>query len=47
MGILEQKNEKEHRLLDTAFKLFTEKGIKSTSIQEIVDNANVAKGTFY
>ncbi len=47
MGILEQKNEKENRLLDTAFKLFTEKGIKGTSIQEIVDNANVAKGTFY
>lgn len=47
MGIVEQKNEKENRLLNTAFKLFTEKGIKSTSIQEIVDNANVAKGTFY
>lgn len=47
MGILEQKTEKEKRLLDTAFKLFTEKGIKGTSIQEIVDNANVAKGTFY
>ena len=28
MGILEQKNEKEHRLLDTAFKLFTEKESK-------------------
>jgi AcrR family transcriptional regulator len=41
------KKEKETRLLDTAFKLFTEKGIKETSIQEIVDNANVAKGTFY
>lgn len=47
MGIMEQKNEKENRLLETAFKLFTEKGIKSTSIQEIVDNAKVAKGTFY
>lgn len=47
MGIMERKNEKENRLLNTAFKLFTEKGIKSTSIQEIVDNANVAKGTFY
>lgn len=47
MGLLEQKNEKENRLLETAFKLFTEKGIKSTSIQDIVDNANVAKGTFY
>lgn len=39
--------DKESRLLDTAFKLFTEKGIKDTSIQEIVDHANVAKGTFY
>lgn len=38
---------KETRLLNTAFKLFTEKGIKDTSIQEIVDNASVAKGTFY
>lgn len=47
MGIIEQKNEKENRLLETAFKLFTEKGIKSTSIQDIVDNAKVAKGTFY
>lgn len=47
MGIAEQKNEKENRLLETAFKLFTEKGIKGTSIQEIVDDAKVAKGTFY
>lgn len=38
---------KEARLLNTAFKLFTEKGIKDTSIQEIVDNADVGKGTFY
>ena len=41
------KVEKENRLLNTAFRLFTEKGIKETSIQEIVDNASVAKGTFY
>jgi len=40
-------NDKKQRLLDTAFSLFTNKGIKDTSIQEIVDNANVAKGTFY
>ena len=43
----ENNDNKETRLLNTAFKLFTEKGVKSTSIQEIVDNANVAKGTFY
>lgn len=45
-----KKNEsenKETRLLNTAFKLFTEKGLKDTSIQEIVDNADVGKGTFY
>lgn len=42
-----EKKNKESRLLDTAFNLFTEKGIKDTSIQDIVDNANVAKGTFY
>ena len=41
------ENNKETRLLATAFKLFTEKGIKDTSIQDIVDNADVAKGTFY
>ena len=38
---------REIRLLSKAFELFTEKGVKNTSIQEIVDNANVAKGTFY
>lgn len=42
-----EKKNKENRLLETAFSLFTEKGIKDTSIQDIVDNANVAKGTFY
>ena len=41
------EKDKKQRLLNTAFKLFTEKGIKDTSIQEIVDNADVAKGTFY
>jgi len=43
----EQNNNKEERLLNHAFKLFTEKGVKSTSIQEITDSADVAKGTFY
>ena len=51
MGIIMKKEslekDKETRLLKTAFELFTQKGIKDTSIQEIVDNANVAKGTFY
>ena len=41
------KEKKEKGLLNSAFKLFTEKGVKETSIQNIVDDANVAKGTFY
>ncbi|MBR0426676.1 MAG: TetR/AcrR family transcriptional regulator [Clostridia bacterium] len=43
----EKDPEKENRLLESAFKLFTEKGLKATSIQGIVDESNVAKGTFY
>lgn len=41
------KDNKEERLLDEGFKLFTTKGLKNTSIQDIVNKANVAKGTFY
>lgn len=48
MGKVElNKQEKENRLLDTAFQLFTTKGMKKTSISDIVNNAGVAKGTFY
>lgn len=43
----EKKLEKEQKLLDTAFNLFISKGINETTIQDIVDEAGVAKGTFY
>ena len=43
----ENKKIKEEKMLKTAFSLFTKKGFKETSIQDIVDNAGVAKGTFY
>lgn len=43
----ENKTQKENSLLNSAFELFTNKGIKDTSIQEIADNAGVGKGTFY
>lgn len=46
-GIKEIKKQKENKLLDTAFSLFTQKGVNDTSIQDIVDQAGVAKGTFY
>ena len=38
---------KRKRLLVSAYNLFTTKGINSTTIQDIVDAAKVAKGTFY
>lgn len=48
MGKIEEnKQQKKERLLDTAFQLFTAKGIAKTSISDIVNNAGVAKGTFY
>ena len=45
--IQENKEEKEAKLLASALKLFTEKCVKETSVQEITDEAGVAKGTFY
>ena len=41
------KQKKRESLLDTAFELFTTKGIPKTSIADIVERAGVAKGTFY
>ena len=41
------KEEKKIKLFNSAFKLFTKKGIKDTSVQEITDDAGLAKGTFY
>ncbi len=40
------KKVKEDSLLNTAFSLFTTKGVSKTSISDIVNNAGVAKGTF-
>lgn len=41
------KKQKKEALLNTAFELFTSKGIQKTSISDIVERAGVAKGTFY
>lgn len=45
--ITENKQQKERSLLETAFQLFTSKGIAKTSISDIVQQAGIAKGTFY
>lgn len=42
-----KKQEKKQKLMDAAFKIFTRNGINNTTIQEIVDSAGLAKGTFY
>ncbi len=41
------KKLKENNLLKTAFDFFTTKGFSKTSITDIVNQAGVAKGTFY
>ena len=43
----EKKLQKRNSLLQTAFELFTTKGVGNTSISDIADRAGVAKGTFY
>lgn len=45
--IEDNKKRKQSTLLKTAFELFTSKGIHKTSISDIVNQAGVAKGTFY
>lgn len=43
----QNKIEKEHKLLASAFQLFIEKGIENTTVNDIVSKAGLAKGTFY
>ena len=41
------KQQKRNSLLESAFALFIDNGFYKTSISDIVNNAGVAKGTFY
>ncbi|MDE6875782.1 MAG: TetR/AcrR family transcriptional regulator [Lachnospiraceae bacterium] len=43
----QNKQQKKETLLNTAFRLFTTKGINKTSISEIAEASGIAKGTFY
>lgn len=40
-------NYRKRKVADVALKLFVEKGIQQTSIQEIIEKSNISKGTFY
>lgn len=42
-----RKEETSHRLLDTAMRLFSVKGVYLTTVEEITEGADVGKGTFY
>ncbi len=43
----DNKKQKKEALFNTAYELFTTKGINSTAISDIVKQAGVGKGTFY
>lgn len=40
-------NERKRKVANIALNLFIEKGFQQTSIQEIINSANISKGTFY
>ncbi|MFS0862368.1 TetR/AcrR family transcriptional regulator [Fredinandcohnia sp. 179-A 10B2 NHS] len=40
-------NNRKRRVADIALSLFVEKGILQTSVQDIIEKANISKGTFY
>lgn len=42
-----KKKKKQEALLTAAFELFSSKGVNNTTIGDICDHANIAKGTFY
>lgn len=45
--ILEKKKRKMTKLYDSAYELFTSKGVHQTVVDDIVKRAGIAKGTFY
>ena len=40
-------NNRRQNVIDTAHKLFIDKGYQATSIQDILDGSGISKGTFY
>lgn len=40
-------NNRKRHVADVALTLFIERGVQQTSIQEIIERANISKGTFY
>ncbi|MEO4052016.1 TetR/AcrR family transcriptional regulator [Solibacillus sp. CAU 1738] len=40
-------NNRKRQVIESSLQLFTEKGFQNTSIQDILERANISKGTFY
>ena len=40
-------NNRKRQVIQSSLELFTEKGFQNTSIQDILNHANISKGTFY
>lgn len=47
MRIIKDPEERKAEILDTAKRLFTSKGYNQTTIQDILNEIGIAKGTFY
>lgn len=47
MRIVKEYSERKNEILDTAEALFTSKGYTKTTINDIIELVNIAKGTFY
>lgn len=45
--VLENKEQKKSKLLEAAFYLFSHKDIQDVTVKDLVDQAGIAKGTFY
>ncbi|WP_343231649.1 TetR/AcrR family transcriptional regulator [Tissierella simiarum] len=45
--MLKQPEERKAEIMDIAWSLFSSKGYEETSVNEIIENTGIAKGTFY
>ena len=46
-GVRAGQNEPLHRILSTAYELFSRRGIRDVGINELIERSGVAKSTFY
>ncbi len=47
MRIVKEHNERQNEILDTAQRLFVEKGYEKCTVNDILNKVGIAKGTFY